>query len=67
MSAAAQVEAAPSVGRRADTSRVSYMERWAERYYRSQEKIERDRLRKGKAKYRARREPLTGKVRSDGK
>lgn len=61
MSATAQIEAAPTAGRRADTSRTSYMERWAERYHRSQEKVERDRLRKGKAKYRAHREPLAGK------
>ena len=49
---------APATGRRADTSRVSYLEHWAERYYRSQVAVERARLRQGKAKYRAHREPL---------
>lgn len=61
MSAVAQATAAPKQGRRADTSRTSYMEHWAERYHRSQEAVERARLRKGKAKYRAHREPLAGK------
>jgi hypothetical protein len=36
----------------------SYRERWARRYWRSQAKIERDRLRKGKARHRAHRDPL---------
>lgn len=61
MSAAVLNPEAPTQGRRADTSRVSYMEHWAERYHRSQEAVERARLRKGKAKYRAHREPLAGK------
>jgi hypothetical protein len=44
-------------GRRAD-NRVSYMDTWAQRYWRSQANIERGRLLVGKAKHRAHREPL---------
>lgn len=44
-------------GRRADT-RVSYMDVWARRYWRSQAGVERDRLRKGKARHRAHRNEL---------
>lgn len=44
-------------GRRS-SGQASYREQWAARYWRSQAKIERDRLRKGKAKYRAHRDPL---------
>lgn len=44
-------------GRRAAAGN-SYLELWAARYWRSQAKIERDRLRRGKAKYRAHRDPL---------
>jgi len=48
-------------GRRA-AARDSYLDRWARRYWKSQEAIERDRLRKGKAKYRAHRDPFPGKA-----
>lgn len=37
----------------------AYMERWAQRYPKSQEAIERDRLAKGMAKHRAHLYPLT--------
>ncbi|MHC6592395.1 hypothetical protein [Arthrobacter sp. C152] len=47
-------------GRHAETG-TPYMETWAERYWRSQEAIERNRLRKGFAKHRAHRDPLPGK------
>lgn len=47
-------------GRRA-TATTPYLEGWAQRYWRSQAKIERDRLRKGKAKHRAHRVPIHGK------
>jgi hypothetical protein len=41
--------------------KASYLEGWAERYWRSQQAVERDRLRKGKARHRAHRDPLPGK------
>lgn len=46
-------------GRRA--GKTSYLETWAERYWRSQQAVERDRLRQGKAKHRAHRNVLPGK------
>lgn len=46
-------------GRRA--GKASYLEAWAQRYWRSQLAVERDRLRKGKAKHRAHRNVLPGK------
>lgn len=48
-------------GRHADTSRVSYMERWAERYPHGQRSVEKTRLKLGKARYRANREPIEAK------
>lgn len=52
-----------SPGRRALVlAGASYFERWAARYWRSQEALERDRLRKGKATHRAHRQPLPGKA-----
>lgn len=51
-----------ATGRRAlKTEGSSYFERWAARYWKSQEKIERDRLTKGAARHRAHRDPLPGK------
>ncbi len=46
-----------TAGKHADV-RVSYMDAWAKRYWRSQYGIERSRLRKGKAKHRAHRDEL---------
>lgn len=40
------------------TGRTSYMEQWAERYQISQAAIERARLKQGKARHRAHRDPL---------
>lgn len=48
-------------GRRSN-GHQSYLELWAKRYWRSQQAIERARLRDGKAKYRAHRDPIAGKV-----
>lgn len=48
-------------GRRANAT-TPYLESWAARYWRSQQAIERGRLRKGKAKHRAHREPITTKL-----
>lgn len=45
-------------GRRALT-RTSYLEQWAARYFKAQQRIERDRLKKGLAKHRAHRLALT--------
>lgn len=47
-------------GRHADPH-TPYMETWAERYWRSQQAIERSRLRTGMAKHRAHRDPIPGK------
>lgn len=52
----------PGSGRHAlklDT--LSYFERWAARYWRSQQAVERDRLLRGRAIHRAHRKPLPGK------
>lgn len=57
------LEAQPTTtptGKRAE-ARTPYLEAWAERYHRSQLKVERDRLRKGKARHRSHRDPLPGK------
>ena len=54
------VETAPKAGKHAD-DRTSYMERWAERYPHGQRSVERTRLKLGKAKYRAHRDPLPAK------
>lgn len=53
----ALVRSAPS-GRRASKS-VPYAETFAERHRRAQERIERNRLAVGKARYRAHREPVS--------
>jgi len=45
-------------GPRHSTGRSSYLEKWAQRYPNSQAKIERGRLRQGKAKHRAHRRLL---------
>lgn len=42
-------------------ARAAFMERWAERYPRSQEAVERDRLARGAAKHRAHLFPITSK------
>jgi hypothetical protein len=47
-------------GRRANAT-TPYLEAWAARYWRSQQAIERGRLRQGKAKHRAHREPIAAK------
>lgn len=54
---------APATTRRREqqTEGSSYFEGWAARYWRSQQKIERDRLRNGMARHRAHRDPLPGK------
>jgi hypothetical protein len=44
-------------GRRANAT-TPYLEAWAARYWRSQQAIERNRLRKGKARHRAHRDPI---------
>lgn len=55
-----EMETRPTSGRHAD-DRTSYMERWAERYPIGQRSVERTRLKQGKAKYRAHRDPLPAK------
>jgi hypothetical protein len=55
----ADADTAKPRGRRAGKS--SYLEGWAQRYWRSQQAVERDRLRQGKARHRAHRDPLPGK------
>ena len=52
-------EPAPA-GRRA-LATTPYLEGWAKRYWRSQQKVERSRLREGKARHRAHREPIKTK------
>ena len=55
-----RADEAKQSGRHAETG-TPYMETWAKRYWRSQQAIERNRLRKGAAKHRAHRDPLPGK------
>lgn len=49
-----------ATGKRAE-ARTPYLEAWAQRYHRSQLAIERARLKAGKAKHRAHRNPLPAK------
>ncbi|MET4094600.1 hypothetical protein [Arthrobacter sp. UYCu712] len=49
-----------ATGKRAE-GRTPYLEAWAQRYHRSQLAIERGRLKAGRAKHRAHRDPLPGK------
>ena len=56
-----RIDTAPKQsGRRSDGS-TPYLEGWAQRYWRAQQSIERGRLRQGKAKHRAHRDPIQGK------
>lgn len=60
IAALTEAPATTPTGKRAE-SRTPYLEAWAERYHRSQLAIERSRLKDGKAKHRAHRDPLPGK------
>lgn len=58
--ALADAPATTATGKRAH-ARTPYLEAWAQRYHRSQIAVERARLKAGKAKHRAHRDPLPGK------
>ena len=58
MSAADVLEAPATTSGRRSNGHHSYLEGWAARYWKSQEAIERSRLRKGKARHRAHRDPI---------